>query len=195
MLTVPAVAGSAEDEALATLADAGFTLDEVERAYDQDVAEGLVVSTEPAAGEQVRHDTVVTVTVSRGKEPIEVPDVTGESEDDAVAALEDAGAFPQVDAHAYHDSVPEGHVISQSTTGEALRGDQVLLTISRGPELFEVPNVIGQQYSSAEEQLTGLGFEVRREDSLGGFFGTVRLQSVEAGEMVPAGTVIVLTVV
>ncbi|WP_022916146.1 Stk1 family PASTA domain-containing Ser/Thr kinase [Ruania albidiflava] len=195
MLTVPAVTEQPEDEALATLEAEGFTVAPVDRVYHQDVAEGVVISTDPAPGEQVRHDTEVTVTVSRGKEPITVPDVTGESEEDAAAALDDAGAVPQVDERVYHDTVPEGHVVSQTVTGDALRGDVVHLTLSRGPELFEVPDVFGMQYSDAEDQLTELGFDVQREDVFGGVFGTVRNQSVAAGERVPAGTVIVLTVV
>lgn len=196
MLAVPDVVGSAEEDALAQLDEAGFsTAGTVEREYHQDVEAGQVISADPEPGEEVRHDTDVTLTVSRGREPIEIPDVTGEAENDAAASLEDAGAVPQVDGREYSDDVPEGHVLEQTVTGDGLRGDVVHLTLSRGPELFEVPNVVGQQFGAAEDELTGIGFEVRREDTLGGFFGTVRLQSVEPGEMVPADTVIVLTVV
>jgi len=195
MLTVPAVTEQPEDEALAMLEEEGFTVAPVDRVYHQEIAEGVVISTDPAPGEKVRHDTQVTVTVSRGKEPITVPDVTGESEDDAAGAIDDAGAVPQVEERVYHDTVPEGHVVSQTVTGDALRGDVVHLTLSRGPELFEVPDVFGMQYGDAEDQLTELGFDVQREDVLGGVFGTVRNQSVAAGEMEPAGTVIVLTVI
>ena len=46
-----------------------------------------------------------------------------------------------------------------------------------------------------EEVLTEAGFTVTREDLIGGYFGTVRRQSIEPGEMVPKGTEIVLEVV
>ncbi|HIZ37731.1 MAG TPA: Stk1 family PASTA domain-containing Ser/Thr kinase [Candidatus Ruania gallistercoris] len=196
MLEVPDVVGAPEEEALAQLEEDGFsTAGAVQRSYHQEVEAGRVISADPEPGEQVRHDTEVTLTISQGREPIDVPDVTGAAEEEAAATLEDAGAVAQVDGREYSDDVPEGHVLEQTVTGEALRGDVVHLTLSRGPELFEVPDVVGDQFGDAEDELTGIGFDVRREDTLGGFFGTVRLQSVEPGEMVPAGTVIVLTVV
>lgn len=196
MLAVPEVVGSTEEDALAQLEEDGFSsAGVVERTYHREVEQGQVVSVDPEPGEEVRHDTEVTVTVSRGREPIDIPDVSGEAESDAVATLDDAGAVPQVEGQEYSDDVPEGHVLEQTVAGEGLRGDVVHLTLSRGPELFEVPDVVGEQFGDAEDELAGIGFEVQREDTLGGFFGTVRLQSVDPGEMVPAGTVIVLTVV
>ena len=55
--------------------------------------------------------------------------------------------------------------------------------------------MVGRQFSAAEEELQELGLVVVREDVRGGFFGTVREQSVEPGELVPRGTEIVLAVV
>ena len=66
---------------------------------------------------------------------------------------------------------------------------------SKGAELVTVPQVVGRQFSAAEEELTELGLTVTREDVRGGFFGTVREQSIEPGEEVPVGTEIVLAVV
>lgn len=196
MLTVPEVAGAAQDEAVAQLRDAGFSIsDPVEEAYSAEVDKGHVIGTDPEPGEEIRHDTPVTVTVSQGREPIDVPDVTGLSKDEAVAELDEIGAVPQIQNRIFDDEVAKGDVISQSATGDALRGDVVELTLSKGPELFEVPDVFGLQYPQAEEKLTGLGFQVERKDVLGGMFGTVRDQSVEAGEKVPRGTTITLTVV
>lgn len=195
-ITIPDVAGATEDEALAQLADEGLdgTIN-VERVYDQEVPEGTVVSTAPAAGSVVDHDADVTVNVSQGREPIVVPDVTGEPQEEAVVLVEEAGAVAQINGEEFSDTVPQGHVVRQDVVDEALRGDLVNLVISLGPELFEVPNVFGQQFDDAKAELEGLGFVVERENVLGGIFGTVHSQSVEAGSMQPRGTVIVLTVV
>lgn len=103
--------------------------------------------------------------------------------------------MPQLGDEAFSDEVPAGSVISQDVTGDALRGDLVNLVVSKGPELFEVPDVFAQQYDDAAATLEGLGFVVERENVLGGLFGTVHTQSVAPGEMMPRGTVIVLTVV
>jgi beta-lactam-binding protein with PASTA domain/tRNA A-37 threonylcarbamoyl transferase component Bud32 len=196
MLTVPDVAGSPEAEALDTLTGDGFEVSaEVRRPWDAEVPEGTVIGTDPAIGETIAHNTPLTLVVSAGREPITVPNVVGADESTAVDQLEAAGAVAQLGPAAYSDSVAAGDVISQSLEGPALRGDVVEVIVSLGPELFEVPNVFGDSYAAAAEELTALGFEVRRENVLGGLFGTVHSQSVPAGEMHPAGTVIVLTVV
>nr|WP_306238635.1 MULTISPECIES: PASTA domain-containing protein [unclassified Ornithinimicrobium] len=61
--------------------------------------------------------------------------------------------------------------------------------------MIEVPSVIGKQWGEAEQILTDAGFEASRKDVLGGYFGTVRTQSVDAGEMVERGTEVVLEIV
>lgn len=195
-LEVPDVAGSAPEAAQDALAAEGFDGSfGLEETYDQDVPEGQVIRTEPAAGSLVAHGADVTIYVSQGREPIKVPDVVGESADDAARILADAGAAPQFQDEAYSDTVPQGNVVSQDVTGDALRGDLVNLVTSLGPELFEVPDVFGLQYADAAGQLEALGFVVERENVLGGVFGTVHTQSVEAGSRQPRGTVITLTVV
>ncbi|MDO5635469.1 MAG: PASTA domain-containing protein, partial [Micrococcus sp.] len=62
-------------------------------------------------------------------------------------------------------------------------------------EMVTVPRVIGRQFTTAERELEALGLEVIRQDIRGGFFGTVRDQSIEPDEQVPVGTEIVLEVV
>ena len=123
--------------------------------------------------------------------------MTGRTEEEAVSALREAGLSLTVSPEqAFDDEVPEGSVASQSpSAGQVERGSTVTITLSQGPELVTVPQVVGRQFSTAEEELAELGLVVRREDVRGGFFGTVREQSVEPGEEVPTGTEIVLVVV
>ena len=59
---------------------------------------------------------------------------------------------------------------------------------------MEVPSFIGKQAGEARRELEKLGFEVRVNNVLGGFFGTVRDQD-PVEEEVPEGSVITLTVV
>jgi beta-lactam-binding protein with PASTA domain len=58
----------------------------------------------------------------------------------------------------------------------------------------EVPSFIGKQAREAEAALRQLGFEVRLNNILGGFFGTVRDQD-PVNKTVPEGSVVTLTVV
>ncbi|UFU01631.1 Stk1 family PASTA domain-containing Ser/Thr kinase [Ruania suaedae] len=197
MLAVPELVGAQEEDAVSALEDAGLPVaDPVERTYSQEVEEGVVISSDPERGEVVPHDTPIRITVSQGPEPITLPNVVGATEETAITELEEAGAAAQIDARVHDDEVPEGHVLAQDPgAGDGLRGDLVMLTLSLGPELVEVPDVFAQQYSEAAAALEELGFVVERENFVGGVFGTVRSQSVEAGSMEPRGTVIVLTVV
>lgn len=192
-VTVPDVSGQSEEEATASLTDARLTpLQEEE--YSDTVPEGTVISQTPEAGIDIDHSSEVTIVVSLGREPVEAPDVTGSSQADATSALEDAGLYVEV-TEEYSDDVPEGQVISQSTADQFYRGDTVTLTVSLGPELFEVPDVFGLQAAEARQILEDAGFTVEEERFLGGVFNTVREQSIAAGEMVPRGTTIKITVV
>nr|WP_281496928.1 Stk1 family PASTA domain-containing Ser/Thr kinase [Ornithinimicrobium sp. F0845] len=193
---VPPVIGRTLEQATPMIEDANLTLTEPVMVYDETIPEGQVISVEPEEGTELKPDAEVTLTVSQGREPIEVLDVTGQPQDDAEEALSEAGFSVSIAPdRVFSDSVEEGHVVSQSPeSGTGFRGDQVTLTISKGPELIEVPRVIGKQWSEAEEQLKEAGFEVGREDLAGGYFSTVRFQSVDPGEMVPKGTEIILTV-
>jgi serine/threonine-protein kinase len=92
-------------------------------------------------------------------------------------------------------NVPKGAVVRQEpASGTLTRGSTVTLTISAGPKLVKVPNYIGEQVSDAREALEKRGFEVRVNNILGGFFGTVRDQDPVDTE-VPEGSVVTLTVV
>ncbi|WP_151524096.1 Stk1 family PASTA domain-containing Ser/Thr kinase [Serinicoccus kebangsaanensis] len=194
---VPPLTGLALESAQEALDGANLVLGEQTREHHESEPEGRILRTSPEAGEPLPPGGSVDVVVSDGPAPVDVPDVTGQPEQQAVAALSDAGLTVTVDPErAFDDEVPEGAVLAQTpASGQVERGTGVTLTISQGPELVVVPQVVGRQFSVAEEELTELGLVVRREDVRGGFFGTVREQSVEPDQEVPTGTEIVLTVV
>ena len=92
-------------------------------------------------------------------------------------------------------SVPTGSVVSQSPDAGTLKaGDTVTLTLSKGPRMIDVPSFVGKQVGAATKALEGLGFQVKVENILGGFFGTVRVQTPDGGQA-PEGSTIVLKVV
>jgi eukaryotic-like serine/threonine-protein kinase len=194
---VPTLQGSTAEQARAALEDVNLTLGSTTEEYSETVPSGQVVSSAPVAGEQLPPGTAVDVVVSRGQAPVEVPDVTGRPQDEASALLTAAGLTVELAPEpVFHDEVPAGSVVTQSPGPSSVeRGTPVTLTVSKGPELVTVPEVVGRQFRSAEEELVGLGLTVTREDIAGGFFETVREQSVEPGTEVPKGTEVVLRVV
>jgi beta-lactam-binding protein with PASTA domain/serine/threonine protein kinase len=196
LFSLPQLTGKTLDASKEALNDAEMALGKVTEKFDEEVPAGTVLGQAPAAGTPVRHGTPVSLAVSKGPQPIPVPDVRGQDQDEAVRSIEAAGLKAGVADETVHDkNVPEGAVVSQEpASGTLTRGQTVTLTISEGPKLVKVPNYIGKQVREAREALEKRGFEVRVNEVLGGFFGTVRDQDPVDTE-VPEGSVITLTVV
>ncbi|MFT0847963.1 Stk1 family PASTA domain-containing Ser/Thr kinase [Actinomycetaceae bacterium L2_0104] len=166
-----------------------------EESYSEDIPEGVVISQSLQAGERVNHSTAITLTVSKGREPIEVPNVEGQTEADALAAIEDAELTVSTE-YVFSDTIAKGAVIEQSPAeGTLFRGDPVSLTVSKGPEYIEVPNVISMSRDDAVKTLEDAGFTVRTDNVLGGFFGLVRDQTPAGGQTARVGSEIVISVV
>jgi serine/threonine-protein kinase len=197
MTTVPPdLVGAPAEAAQAALTDAGLVVGEPVTPYDDAAPAGTVMAVSAEPGSAVRKGSEVVLTVSQGPAPVRIPQVIGATQEQATQDLESEGLVVAT-KEAFSDTVPAGAVIDQEpkqgTAGH--RRDTVTIVVSRGPELVEVQGVVGEQYGAAAERLTALGFEVSRRNVLGGFFGTVRDQSVTPGERVPRGTEVVLTVV
>jgi eukaryotic-like serine/threonine-protein kinase len=194
---VPAVAGEDADDAVAVLRDAGLD-PVVDRRYDDDVADGVVIGTEPRADEVVDEASEVTVVVSRGPEPIELPDVRGATEDDAVARLEGLGLRPEVTDRRADEDRAAGTVLGQGPgPGTTLqRGDRVTLVVSDGPAPVEVPSVRGMRVGDAVAELASLGLEVEveRRGGFGALLNPDRVydQSPAPEALVERGSVVVL---
>ncbi|ROR71772.1 Stk1 family PASTA domain-containing Ser/Thr kinase [Bogoriella caseilytica] len=194
---VPQVAGRDREAAEAAITDAGLAVGEIGTTYDPEVPVGVVISSDPEAGTEIPHHQSVALVVSDGPEPIAVPGLSGATAEEAAAALDRAGLSLGSTIEEHHEEVPEGQVIRQSPDPDAslLPGESVDIAISLGPELFEVPDLVGEQVDQATDTLRDLGFEVEVETIWGGFFGSVRFVDPEPGTMLPRGSVVTLQVV
>lgn len=164
--------------------------------YDDSAPLGSVLEASAEPGQQLERGSSVVLTLSDGPAPVTIFSVVGASQDEATAQLTDAGLTPEA-VPAWSDTAPAGKVIAQDpkagTAGH--RTDTVTITVSQGPEPIAVPDLTGKQFAEAEAALKALGFAVKRENVLGGIFGTVRSQSTPAGEKLPKGSTVTLTVV
>jgi serine/threonine-protein kinase len=196
LFPLPERAGATLDEAKTALNGAGMALGQISETFDESEPAGTVLAQAPPAGTAVRHGTPVDLTVSKGPQPIPVPDVRGQDQGGAVEAIEAAGLKAVISPETVFDrTVPKGAVVAQDpASGNLTRGGAVTLTVSKGPRLVDVPSFVGKQVDEAVKALEDLGFEVQVEDILGGFFGTVRYQD-PVNTKVPEGSVITLTVV
>ncbi len=135
----------------------------VEEIYDDSVPEGFVVVTDPGAGDSVKNGDTVTIYVSLGKEtrPVEVPDVRGNTLENARSVLTGLKLSVYV-FEDYSASVPAGSVITQSPAPatEVDEGAVITLTVSKGPQTTPVANVTGMDSDTAKATLESQGFVV-----------------------------------
>jgi len=201
---VPAVTGNQLNVAISLLEQDGFKVGEVKR-VQRPVASGTVLEQDPSAGETSLDCAVlsffcskppVALTVSAGPGSAEVPSTAGQSQDEAAAALEEAGFEPLV-RMASSDRVEAGQVISSDPRGgtTATRGSTVTLTVSSGPKLAKVPVLVGSQRSVAVQQLRARGLSPSVEEAESPApTGEVIRQSPSAGSELPRDSTVTIVV-
>ncbi|MFN8517973.1 MAG: PASTA domain-containing protein [Chloroflexota bacterium] len=214
-VSVPELQGVPEEDAVNQLLDLGLEPGERTEAFDSEVVQGAVVSTEPAAGVQVAEGTTVDYVVSLGVEPtptpeptpspVAVPDLRGVAESDAVNQLLDLGLEPGERAEAFDDQVANGSVISTDPEAgtELPPGTAVDYVVSLGgeptptpeptPSPVAVPDLRGVAESDALNQLLDLGLQPgERTEAFDSEVAQGALMSTDpaAGEELPPGTTV-----
>ncbi|MFJ4512673.1 Stk1 family PASTA domain-containing Ser/Thr kinase [Streptomyces sp. NPDC088816] len=193
---VPDLRGRPLDEARSLLKQDGLEPGMVSREFSDDVPRDVVIGTDPGAGTDRHAGSAIALTVSKGR-AVDVPDVTGEDLDEARSDLQDAGLKVAVSSEQVTSEFDKGQVARQSPAAdsEAAEGDTVTLTLSKGPEMIEVPDVTGNSVGDAKNTLQKAGFQVREDRGLLGLFGdTVKKQSVKGGDRAPKGSTITITI-
>ena len=102
-------------------------------------------------------DQEIVLKVSAGAEEIDVPDVKGYEDSQAVTILTEAG-FQVSHAYEYSDGVEKDKVIKTDPEGgtKAAKGSKIIVTVSNGSEKkeVEVPNLGGLTEAQARDSLT-----------------------------------------
>lgn len=168
MLTMPNLTGKTREEALELVKKARFNTPQISEDFHDTVPEGQISSQDPAPNASVAHNTIVKITVSKGRQPVSMPNLVGKPSQEAQNELTQVGLQPQV-TEDFSDSVPKGKVISQSVAPNTTvhRLDQVNLVISKGPEVVAVPNVFGKSEGDARAALESAGFTVNVKRTFG----------------------------
>ncbi|MEU2071086.1 Stk1 family PASTA domain-containing Ser/Thr kinase [Streptomyces anulatus] len=193
IVRVPDVVGRSLADARRSLKKVGLVPGMVTREFSEDIARGEVIRTDPRAGTDRHPDTAVALVVSKGA-PIDVPDVTGLSAEEAAAELAAEGLKAEVLPGRVHSAEAEGDVAEQSPGGgtEAAEGDTIELTVSKGPRMLDVPDVTGRDVDEARSTLEEAGFDVKVDRPFLSFSDTIASQSVDGGERAPEGSTITI---
>ncbi|MET8726352.1 Stk1 family PASTA domain-containing Ser/Thr kinase [Streptomyces parvus] len=193
IVRVPDVVGASLADARRSLKKVGLVPGMVTREFSEDVERGEVIRTDPRAGTDRNPDTAVALVVSKGA-PVDVPDVTGLSAEEATAELEAEGLKAEVLPGRVHSPEAAGDVAEQSPGEgtEAAEGDTIQLTVSKGPRMLDVPDVTGRDVDEARSTLEEAGFEVKVDRPFLSFSDTIASQSVDGGEQAPEGSTITI---
>ncbi len=191
--------GMTVDEATEALNEMSLGIRQSGYDYSDDVEAGLIMGQSANAGEVVDIHTTIYVTISDGPTFFNILDVSGMSVEKATTALEQSGLVVKEGGYEYNDSVDVGCVISTipAAGAEARKGDEVVLTISRGKNREEVtvPYLIGKSKESAIEALERNGLVLGSLTVSSSYdssvdYGCVLSQSIESGKEVEEGTAI-----
>jgi beta-lactam-binding protein with PASTA domain len=201
-VTVPSVEGLQAVEAASILRRAGLQLRL--RTIRSTDPEGVVVSQEPGPDEEVAPRTIVLLEVAGPPQEttpppatIEVPRLIGLTSSEARSRLRDLGL--RSTQRPIESTRPKGTVVAQSPRpGTRVRdGQAVTLTVSTGPALVSVPDVVGLDEQAARAELEGAGFEVEAFEEATDIVeedGVVLDQEPAGGASRPKGSVVTITV-
>jgi serine/threonine-protein kinase len=202
-ITIGQLAGLSESDAKQAIAKAGATVGSIDTQFNADVDKGVVMSAAQGEGDKADlskggsyfKGLPVDLVVSAGA----IPDVSGTSVADAQAALAAVGLKYAEGSQEFSDTVAKGDVISGTPAhdGVVRPGDTIMLSISRGPELFPVPNVVGKTRDEAKKALSDAGFKPVYSafwDALPNALTKVQSMSPEADSQQPKGTSINLAI-
>ncbi|HET6776245.1 MAG TPA: Stk1 family PASTA domain-containing Ser/Thr kinase [Actinomycetota bacterium] len=162
---VPDVLGFTEEAAKRTLGDAGFDVKTDFQVTTDQAKIGEVIEQSPDPESFLQEGETVTITVGKRPAQVEVPNLTGLTQEQAVTALEEAHLTPGTPTTQPSEE-PEGTVVSQNPLpGEKVdKNSTVDIVLSEGPTEATVPDVVCESLGKAESELERAGFQVEISD-------------------------------
>ena len=162
-LTVPDFRGMTIEEAQNEAAKHELTITEAGSEFSDEYAEGLISSQSPTQNSNVSKGDKISVVVSKGPEQSTVPDVRGQTLDEATSMLADEDLAVGSVVESYSSSVAAGNVISQGIAPDTKveRNTAVNLEISLGEKPYAiVPDVRGETLDTASTSLANAKLNV-----------------------------------
>lgn len=154
-VAIPDVSGMGVDQATRVLENAGINVERVEEAFDPETPRGRVFATSPDIASEVSRGDEIVLRVSNA---IEVPDVLGMREDEALEALAEAGVTVA------STSTVEGEAARTADTVVAISPEAGELINPADPQVslglagqVEVPSLLGRRVDDARDYLEDIG--------------------------------------
>jgi eukaryotic-like serine/threonine-protein kinase len=197
-VVVPSTVGATQSEAKAALDLLGLTYIVSERRYSEDIPDGLVIESSPAAGKRVEQGGNIDLILSKGPERYLIPQLVGLK---PAAAKNLIGKFPvsiQPILEEFSSEIPKGYVMgSTPSAGESVkRATKVTIIVSKGIEQVAIASYVGKSSEQALNELTEAGFDVKQKYDFSEtrLFGEVISQTPAGGKQADKGSRVELIV-
>ena len=195
LVEVPTLIGQPLDEARASLRDARLSV-QMDYETNSDFPENTVFSQDPSGGTKVEPADTVRLWVSRGTGPMMLLDVRGYQAVDAERDLEAMGLKVETVGQE-HPVVPAGEVVDQSPDPdvEIIPGARVILFVSTGPAVEEVPDLSNRPVLDAMNIVSRLGWRASTAEEKSRTVPegqVVRTEPPARSELAPGGTVVIV---
>jgi serine/threonine-protein kinase len=190
----PSVVGATTEQANSTLTALGLKTLVVEERFDEDIAKGKVISTDPFAGDSIALGGTVNLVVSKGAERYTIPSLVNLTPEAAVNLLAKSPLKVGDITEVFSTKVPKGFVISSNPAqGTRVKRETIVdMVVSKGVETFSLTSFIGTNGEQALNELTAAGFNVTTTYAFDekAMPGEVISQQPAAGAALPKGAAV-----
>jgi serine/threonine-protein kinase len=193
---VPKLVGLSEEEARVQAAKLGLKVKRGGSRYDNNVPKDKVADVQPKTGSEVKKGALLTLIFSKGKKPIDVPDVHNLPLAQAKQRLQGVGLQPGDEVQQDSTTIPRGYVVrTKPAAGEAQSPDEpVTIVVSSGIKMPDLTNMLRDQ---ANATLTKLGLNPQwqeQDPAPGQLENTVIAQNPPPGQPLSRGDAVQVTV-
>ena len=193
---VPDITGQTPEAATAALTAAKLTVGATSQDYDSKVPVGMVAATDPTIGTPLKPGTPVSLVISRGPKPVQVPDLSGRKIAYANRTLGALGLTIET-TEQFSETEKAGVILGQQpapgTTVNA--GTAVSLIVSKGPPPVAVPKLIDMPTAKAVAALKAVGLVPRVLKGAATPLNRVYSQDPAPGTEIPKGSTVTIRII
>jgi serine/threonine-protein kinase len=161
-VVVPSTVGATYEEAVSILQPLGLTATVIESRFDEEIAKGSVIESNPAGGGKVQANGSVSFILSKGPERYTIPKTTGLTVSAAQNAILKLPLEILPIKEVFSSEIPKGFVIETvPQSGTSVKRDaQIEVIVSKGIEQIALASYLGKSGEQALNELTEAGFDV-----------------------------------
>ena len=161
-IVVPSTVGASYDEAISALTPLGLTNVIIEKRFDEEIAAGKIIESNPPGGGRVDTGGEVILVISKGVERYTIATLVGLTPQAAAAAITKSPLTVGTTSEIFSNKIPKGFVISSDPeAGAKVKRDSVVnIVVSKGVETIALASYVGKSGEQALNELTDAGFNV-----------------------------------